>query len=698
MKKFYGKMLKHRRIVILLYLCLTVLAVMAAQKVQVDTNLADYLPEDSLSTISIDVMGEEFDGEIPNAELMVKDISLKDAVNLEDALLEIEGVNEVTGIGDTVDLAIPIEMYPEDTVESYYKDGNALYYLALDESYDYSLVETIEELAGDNAVMSGSFVNSQYLSAVSSPEITKIVGIAVVFAIIILSLTMSSWLDPLLVLASIGIAILLNSGTNLLLGTISSVTKTAASVLQLGVSVDYSIFLLHRYREYQSQGMQKEEAMAEALATSMSSIASSALTTVIGFLALIFMRYRIGADMGIVLSKGVLLSLICVFTLFPCMVLSFSKWIDATQHKVIIRGVGGLPNLIRRLRIPTALIFVAAAGICVFVQQGNTYYYGTSHQFKDSSQIKQDQQEIESVFGMNNTMVLLVPSGDTASEYMLCEALEDMEAVKSVTSYVSTLSPVIPSALLPDSIVSQLESEDYSRIVLKLSADEESEETFALIDEINALAGNWYEDYYLAGTSVSTYDLKTVISADTLKINAITIGAIFLILLLTFHSLPAAVLLVLTIEGAIWIDMGISYFIQEPLFYIGYLIVSSILIGATVDYAILLTSRYVESRAQMDKKAAREDAIRHSAISIFTSAIILSAAGLLLQLMSTSQLTAQLGGLLAKGTSLALIIVLFVLPNALVWLDAVIVRQPQEKAAHAREKKRKPSYKVRHSY
>lgn len=673
MERLFSGILKHRRWVIAAYLVLAVMAAMAAQRVRVDSNLANYLPADSASTVSLDVMVQEFGGEIPNCELMVKDITAGDAIALEDRLRAIDGVKAVTGLGDRASALIPFDMISEDLVKPYYRDGHALYYLTLDEEKDSRLLDEIRQTAGGNCALAGSNVNAKILLATSSREIGVTVAVAILFAVVILSLTMDSWAETFALLGCLGVAILINSGTNLLFGTVSSVTRTAASVLQLGVSADYSIFLLHRYKENKRGEGDPQRAMASAMTTSLASVASSALTTVVGFFALVFMRYRIGQDMGLVMAKGVFISLIVVFTLYPCVLLSLRRLSARTAHRELVTGVGRLPEIIRSWRWPTVLAFAALAVVCLLVQGNNQFYYGSSHQFKDDSQVAQERQSIEAVFGRTNTMVLLVPEGEAARESQLYDALRAMPDVESVTARVGILGYGVPSSMVPDALISQLESGKYSRYVLTLSCDDESEATFARIDQIKGAAAKYYDNFYLAGNSVSTYDLKTVISADNLKVNAIAVAAIFVILLLTFQSLAIAAILVLTIEGAIWINMGIPYFMGVHLFYIGYLIVSSVLIGATVDYAILLTSRYIEFRGTLDKGAARREAIAKSALSIMTSATILAAAGILLGLFCTNQLIGQLGTLLARGTLLAAVIVLFVLPNLLCWCDTLFM-------------------------
>lgn len=667
MKRCFEMILRFRRAVILLYVALAALAALASTKVNVDSNLANYLPADSDSTVALDTMEAEYGGDIPNAQLMVKGISLEEAERLEKRLLDIDGVEDVAWASDSNLLGFPLELLSEGTLENYYQDGNALYTLTLDEDLGIELTEEIRAAAGRETAMSGSFINNKVVAANSSKEITRVVAVVVIFGLGMLILTLDTWLEPVLLILCLFVAVILNSGTNLALGTISNVTKTAASVLQMGVSVDYFIFILHRYKECRSEHTSPESAMAEAMSKAMVSVLSSSLTTIIGFVALTFMRYRIGLDMGIVLSKGVAISLICAFTLMPCVILSFDKAIQRTKHGVVFHSVGQLPELAMKVTGPALVLFLCLALPSSYLQRQNLFYYGSSHSYKDTSWVMEERQEIQEAFGKSNNMVLMVPKGETGKENQLRKALEKLPELNSITSFTSALDIMVPMDAVPDSIRAQLISDNYSRLVLNFALDEESDETFDLIGSIKAVAAEYYGDeYQLVGSSVSTYDLKQVISADTIKVNLIAVGAIFMVLVLSFRRVLIPILLTLGIEGAIWINMTIPYFMGSHLFYIGYLIVSSILLGATVDYAILATSRCLELlEAGNSFRESITGSLSLSSISIFTSSSILAVAGILLKLLCTNQLIAQLGLLLARGVLLAVIIVLFVLPGML---------------------------------
>ncbi len=677
MEKFFRGIVKHRLSVILIFAALTVVSLILSPMVSVNNNIADYLPDDAASTVSINVMNEEFSSPVPNLRAMVADVTIPQALEYKERIAAVDGVLSVDWLDDFADITIPLEFMDQDAVESYYKDGCAAFSVVVDSQADKrdAAVYAIRDIVGEDGAMSGTAVNSTYSAANVSTELMYSIGLSVIFTFIILMLTLSSWAEPMIILISIGVAILINSGTNIFLGEISFVSKISASVLQLGVSIDYSIFLLHRFGEYRRKGLAAEEAMVQALTSSIGSIASSGLTTVVGFAALVVMRFKIGPDMGVVMAKGIVLSLISVFLLLPCLILFSYKLIDRTNHKVIVRSVEPLSRLIAKIKAPAAILFVILVIPSILAQGNNQFLYGASHLFKSTGIVMTDRAKIEGVFGQTNTMVLLVPEGDFAAEKQLSDELKDIPQMKSVISYVDNVGQEIPPEYLDDDTREQLLSGKYSRLVLNLDCDAESEQTFAVIEEIKSMTSGYYGGaYYLAGDSASTHDLKTVITADSVTVNLLAAVSIFLILLLTFRSLTIPVILVASIEGAIWLNLAIPYFTGEPLFYIGYLIISSVQLGATVDYAILLTSRYMEFRKTMGKREAIHDAVSRSGISIITSCAILAFAGVMLRLFSSNQLVAQLGMLLARGTLLSATVVLFALPGFLQAFDGLIRR------------------------
>ncbi|MGN0249819.1 MAG: RND family transporter [Oliverpabstia sp.] len=675
MRKFYSKIVNHPHVIMLVFFAMAIAGAILQKFVGVNYDMKDYLPEDSKSTVSLDLMGEEFDGGIPNARVMVKDVSVPEALEYKEKLKNCAGVDEVMWLDDAINICQPLDVADTETVEAYYKDNTALYTVTIDEIKKIEAVDAIREVIGDDNAMTGDAVNTAVATTSTVSEIKVIVAFAILIVLLVLVLTTTSWVEPLIVLLGLGVAIMINSGSNLIFGEISFVTNAAGPILQLAVSLDYSIFLLHRYEECLKENPDRKEAMVDALCKSTSSIASSGLTTVIGFLALLFMRFGIGSDLGRALAKGVAISLICVFIFMPVLILKTYSLIQRTHHRRLLPQFKSLGKVVRRVMIPMACVIGVAMVPAYLASNHNSYYYGASEIFGLDTQTGQDAQAIEDVFGESNTYVVMVPRGNADAERNLTDALNEIPQVQSIISYVNTVGAEIPMEYLDEDILSQLISENYSRMVLTVEVPYEGEKTFALVEKIRGLLDEYYPgEGYLAGEGVSSYDLMDTITADTIKVNLIAIGAVFLVLLLSMKSLMLPVILVISIETAIWINTGIPYFFDSGIFYIAYLIISSIQLGATVDYAILLTDRYMEFRQTMTKKEAIDQVLPAIIISLLTSGTTLATVGILLSKFSSHGILSQLGLFLGRGTILSLVIVVFVLPGLLYIFDGLIKR------------------------
>ena len=673
MRKFYEAIVDHKKTVIVFFTIAMIISALCSTMVNVNYDINDYLPDGTASTVALDKMNEEYDMSIPNARVMVSNLTVAEALKMKEKLSEIDGVDDVTWLDDAIDTDIPLETADKDTVENYYKDNNALYTVTIDESKRIETVHAIRDLIGEENSMSGAAVNTAVAAEATTKEVKNIIFLVIPICLAVLFLTSSSWIEPILLLGSIGVAILLNKGSNLMFGTISFVTNAAGGVLQLAVSMDYSIFLLHRFQEMREEGQAPKEAMINALCKSTGSILSSGLTTVIGFAALILMRFKIGPDMGLAMAKAIFISLVTVFVLFPVILLYCYPLIDKTAHKSLLPDFEKFGRFVTKLMVPAVLVFVLFIIPCNLGQKENFFSYGSSQIFSTDTQIGSDTKKIEDIFGKSNNLVLMVPKGDLQKESQLSKDLHNMPEVSSILSYVDNAGAEVPMDYVDNDTLSKLISDNYSRLVLTVDADFEGEKTFALIEEIRALAKTYYGDeYLLAGESASTYDLMDTITKDNDRVNLIAIGAVFLVLLLSMKSLSIPVILVLAIETAIWINLSVPYFTNDFVFYIAYLIISSVQLGATVDYAILLTSRYMEVRETASRKDTVVETLRSTTVSIMTSASILTIAGILLWKVSTHGVLSQLGHLLARGTALSTVIVLFVIPGMLYIGDKLV--------------------------
>lgn len=673
MRKLYQAIVNHPRSIITTFVLAAVISLFLQSMVSVNYDIKDYLPEESPSTVALDKMEEEFEGGIPNARVMIRDVTVAEALEYKDQISECTGVTDVMWLDDAANVEQPLETIDEEVVETYYKDGNVLFTVTVAEDEILDAVDAMETVVGDRGALSGDAVSTAAATTSTVSEIYKIAAFAVLFVFFMLFLTTTSWAEPVIVMAGLGIAVAINAGTNLVFGEISFVTNAAGNILQLAVSLDYSVFLIHRFEECMRTTTDPKDAMVDALCKSASSILSSGLTTVIGFLALVFMQFRIGPDLGLALAKGVSFSLITVFVFMPVLILALNGWMQKTHHRRFLPDFHRFGRAVRKIMLPMVAVFVVLIVPAYLASNSNTYYYGSSYIFGEDTELGQDTAEIEEIFGKNDTYALMVPAGDTEKEQQLSDALHEIPEVTDIISYVDTVGAQIPEEYLDADTVSQLISDDYSRMVITVDADAEGDAAFELIEKVRDTAEEYYPgEWYLAGAGVSTYDLMDTITADMVKVNLIAIAAVFVVLLLTMRSISLPVILVLAIETAVWINLSIPYFKDSTVFYISYLIISSIQLGATVDYAILTTERYMEFRQTMGKKKAVTETIAAVTTSVLTSGSVLAVVGYLLGAISSHGILSQLGTFLGNGSLLSLTIVLFVLPGLLYLCDGLI--------------------------
>ncbi|WP_234998589.1 efflux RND transporter permease subunit [Salirhabdus sp. Marseille-P4669] len=634
--------------------------------------MVDYLPEDARSTQAMELMEQEFEGTVPNTSVMMKDVSIQEALAFKEKLAAIDGVSGVMWLDDAIDIKTPIEMADGDTVESYYKDNNALFSFHIASGKEVEATNAVYELIGDEDAMAGEALNTATQQKMAVSETMAAAALLVPIIIIILVISTNSWIEPVFFLTAIGVSVLINLGTNIFIGEISFITQSVAPILQLAVSLDYAIFLLHSFSDYRGKGLGPKEAMHQAMKRSFPAIAASASTTFFGFIALTFMNFEIGADLGFNLVKGILLSFISVMVFLPALTLMFYKWIDKTEHKPIIPAFKGVGRRVMKCKIPS-LILVFLLIVPAFLAQGqNNFTYGFGEQ-PESTRVGSDIAKINEEFGKNTQMVLLVPKGEPAKEVELVHDLEGMDRVKSVLAYVNTVSPVIPPEYLDESVTEQFYSEHYSRIILQTDTEVEGDVTFGLIEDIQKTAASYYGDEaYALGESVTLYDMKKTVQKDNTVVNMLTVITIAIVLLVTFKSISYPVVLLLTIQSAVWINLAVPYFQNASLVYIGYLIISTVQLAATVDYAILLTEAYKENRKAMPARLAIKQTLDEKIFSIAVSASILSSVGFILSATSSNPIVGAIGLLLGRGALLAFIMVVFFLPAILLVFDKVI--------------------------
>lgn len=675
--KIFRGALNHRRVVIVIAALLFIVSVLCIPSVKINYQFSDYLPESSESTVSLRVMEEAFNSPTPNSNIMVEGLSLTQASELATHMETIEGVEEVMWLGTTCDISQPLETYDPDVVSAYKKGDSYLYQVALDTSVATQSMDLIREVANEvgatDVSMSGEAINSAVAQGSSDFEIQLILVMAVIVILGLLLITSEAWFEPVLFLSVIGISIVYNLGTNIIFGEISFITQMCAAVLQLAVSMDYGIVMLHAFRGFKAQGLTSYDAAVAAMRKAAAVIASSAATTFFGFLSLCVMAFLIGADMGVVLAKGIVFSFLCVLFLLPILVLSSEKLLKKTAHKKFLPSFDKFAVWCMRIAVPFTVIIALITVPAYLGQKQPNFVYGASGFVEPGTELYEETNAINDTFGAQEQWVMLVPEGDWGRELQMVKRIEDLEGVSAVTSYVTAVSANIPTDMVPSEDLSQLVSGGYSRIVVSTSVEGESEEAFSLVQALRDIGDEFYpEENYLVGSAVTSYDMSLIVNDDSLRIFIASVVAIGLVLLLMFRSLSIPLMLLLTIEISIWINLAIPYFTGESIQYIGYLIISAIMLGATVDYTIILSRAYLDRRVEMEKRPAMLSAISYSAITILTSATILTVCGAFIGIISSNGVIAGLGTLIGRGAFIAALNTFLLLPILFMVLDKVV--------------------------
>lgn len=674
MEKLANKIIKHKKLVIMIFLAFAVVCALLSRLVSVNYNMVDYLPSSASSTKALQIMEDEFSQSMPNASVMVKNVSVTEALAYKDDLAAIDGIVQVMWLDDMIDIKQPLEVADADTVESFYKDGSALFSVTIEKGMEKPACDAILNLIGEDNALTGEAPAQVKQQASGGSEVMNAMMILLPIIIIILVFSTTSWIEPLLFLAVIGISIVINMGTNSFLGNVSFVTNAVTPILQLACSLDYAIFLLHSFAENRKKYLNIEEAMKHSVTESMSTVAASAMTTLFGFLALVFMDFGIGADLGINLAKGIVLSFISVMVLLPALTLSIYKLIDKTHHRALMPSFKNVNEVLSKIALP-AVIAVALILVPAFLGQGHTRFTYGNNDDDIATRSGRDSVAIHEEFGKSTVVALLVPRGDVAKELELCNELDALDHVTGVTSYASTVGVAMPTKFLGSEIIDKFYSDHFARIIIYTDTPSEGEVAFATVDNIGEKASKYYGDeVYMAGASANTNDMKIVVEHDNSIVNLLAVLAIFVVLLLTFRSVTLPLILLLTIETGIWLNLSIPYFSGISIGFMGYLIISSVQLGATVDYAILLSTNYMRQRQLMPKREAISEALGQSFRPILISGSILATAGFTLSATSSTSMIYEMGQLVGRGALLSMGMVVCFLPAMLVLLDSAIAK------------------------
>lgn len=661
----------HHRLILVLFGLLTVLGGLLTLVVPINYNLAEFIPEDAPSSVAIRVMAEEFEDSVPNVRVFVPTQNLSEAAEIKERIGEIPEVQSVMWLDDFIDLAKPLELQDQRQVSGFWNSTGALYQVSVTLDDTVQTLATLQQIATDDGAVEGELVDLALAQRSTTSEVTTIVVFLLPIALLLLVLSTLSWLEPVVLLLTIGVAVALNMGSNIVVGEISFITASVAGVLQFAVSMDYGIFLLHARKRHLEAGEGRLASLQSAVADSSTAILASSATTFFGFLALLFMSFQLGPDLGIVLAKGIVFSLICVIFFMPALIQVMDRVLAATTHRPLLPSFASLGRGISRVAVP--LLAVGLVLPFAYVAQGmNDFRYGMGD-YPQGSREATDRAFIQQEFGRALPMALLVPRGQWGTEHELEQALAELDAVTGITSFQTQVGRLMPADVLPQSQLSSLLSENYSRIILTVDTPKEGAAAFAVVDQVREIAQEHYPDrFHLTGESVVLSDMKTSITADSVVVNAIAIGAVGLVLLLSFRSLLIPLLLVLTIKGSIWINLAMPYLSGNYIVYIGYLVVTTVQLGATVDYAILFTQHYVENRAHHSKHESIARTIAMTFGTLLTPVLILASAGFVLFAVSSLTVVSQLGQVLGRGALISFAMVNVFLPGLLIVFDRAI--------------------------
>ena len=677
MKKIGKAIAKGRFLIFILALALLVPSAIGYLNTRVNYDILSYLP-DSLETVSgQDIMVDEF-GMGAFSMVIVEGMDNKDAAALEADLETINHVKEVLWYDDMLDLSVPVSMIP-DSIRNAFFQGDATMMIALFDNTT-SADETMEaitdmrKMVGKECFISGMSGVVTDIKNLALQEMPVYVVIAAVLSLLVLLLTTDSFVLPFIFLSSIGFAVVYNMGTNIFLGQISYITQALVAVLQLGVTMDYSIFLLHSYEEAKPNYENRNDAMAEAIANTFISVAGSSVTTVAGFAALIFMTFELGRDLGIVMIKGVVIGVICCVTVLPSMILIFEKAIDKTRHKPLLPSMDKISNFIIKHSWIWLILFVVAFVPALNGNNGVELYYNIDSGLPDTLDSAIANKKLSDEFHMSNVHLIMVDSSlDAKSKKEILNQVEDVDGVKWALGLNSVTGEMIPDSMMPKKLTSKLKSDNYEIMFVCSDYSAATDEVNAQIASINDIVKSYDPTGMVIGEAPLMKDLEDTTSVDLVTVNTVSILAIFVIVMIVFKSISLPAILVTVIEFAIFVNMAFSYYrgISQP--FVAPIVVGTIQLGATVDYAILMTNRYkTERMAGKEKHEAISIAHKTSFKSILTSGLSLFAATIGVALYSNIDMIRSIVILLCRGAIISMIIVLVLLPAMLTLFDKVI--------------------------
>ncbi|WP_423738928.1 efflux RND transporter permease subunit [Clostridium paraputrificum] len=667
----------HAKSVIVVSLLLLIPSVIGFINTRVNYDLLSYLPQNLDSTKGEDILDKTY-SDASIGIVIVEGMENKDINILKDKIEEVDGVTTTLGITDVLDESIPKDILPDEIKNQLYNEDSTMFVIKFDGApgSDSTIngISKVKKILNKQCFLSGMSAIMEDTKELAEHEAPFYVLIAVALSIVVLLISMESTVVPIIFLVSIGIGIVYNLGTNLFLGEISYITKALAAVLQLGVTMDYSIFLMHRYDEERGKWSTKEEAMTQAIKATMTSISGSSLTTIAGFLALCTMDLALGKDIGLVMAKGVVIGVICAITILPAFVLVFDKAIHKFKHKTIIPEFKKVSTLVTKHYKAFIVAFFVIMLPAFFGQANAKVYYNLDETLKPDMSSIVALNKMKDNFNMTSTHFIIVK--DDIKSYKMKEMtdrIENLEGVTTVLSYDKFIGPNIPEDFIPSDIKEIFKQGGYNLLLVNSEYKSASDELNNQILEMTDIVKSYDEEAMVTGEGALTKDLTTIADQDFKNVSVASIVAIFVIILIVFKSVSIPVLLVSAIEFAIFINMGIPYYTGTVIPFVASIVIGTIQLGATVDYAILLTSRFREEiRNGYEKKEAMRIAVQESAKSIVTSGLTFFGATGGVALVSDMALIKSLCFLMARGAIISMIVIIFVLPALLLVSEGII--------------------------
>lgn len=679
MHKIAEKICKHRKLILIIALLLLIPSIIGMKATRINYDILVYLPEDIETIKGEDILSEDFDmGGF--SVVLLEDMSTKDIVKLEEKIRKIDNVEKVVSIADVLGSNIPVEMLPDDIKDKVYKDNETLMLVTFKEqiSSDATMnsVEELRKITDEHCKISGMTATVLDTRNLSDSEVVIYVIIAVILCLIVLELALDSYVAPILLLLNIGIAILYNMGTNIFMGQISYITKAISAVLQLGVTMDFAIFLYHSYMQEKEKIKDNNEAMANAISKTFVSVIGSSLTTIAGFLALCSMNLTLGKDIGIVMAKGVLLGVISVVTILPAMILELNNLIEKTKHKEILPKFTKVKKFVMKHYKAIGVAFLIILPIAFYGYQNTKIYYNLDKSLPTTLDSVVANTELKDKFDMTSMELLLVNKDMPDYEVnKMVEEIEKVEGIEWTLDYSKIGSIGVPKEALPEDIVSIFQSDKYQMILINSKYEMATDELNAQVETINQIIKKYDENAILAGEGPLMKDLVEISNHDFNSVNTVSIAIIFVIMIVVLKSISLPVILIAVIEFAIFINMGIPYYTNTVLPFIASIVIGTIQLGATIDYAILITTKYITARKEgKDKKEAIDGALGTSIGSIIVSGLCFFGATFGVGAYSKIEMIGSLCTLMSRGAIVSMVCVIAVLPSFLMIFDKLICK------------------------